>query len=151
VGGVSMGVERVTIFTDGACAPNPGPGGYAAIILNESKREDVVGSDRYTTNNRMELMGVIAGLEKLDSPSIVDIYADSAYIVNAFNNHWIDKWKRNGWKSSTGDVKNPELWKRLLALCQTHKVYFHKVKGHDGNTYNELCDKLAVNARKSIS
>ena len=146
-------MNTIKIYTDGACKGNPGPGGYAAVILYEGVKKEVTGADPYTTNNRMELMGVIAGLEYVSNSyncDKVDIYSDSAYIVNAFNNNWISKWKRNGWKTSTGDVKNLDLWKRLLEQCEKYKVEFHKVKGHSNNQMNNLCDKLAVESRKNI-
>ena len=143
----------VSIFTDGAARGNPdGPGGYGAIlqyvdgkgVLHEKEL-----SQGYlqTTNNRMELMAAIAGLEALNRPCLVDLYSDSKYLVDAFNQNWIEKWVQNDWKRGrSGPVKNVDLWKRLLRAMETHRVNFIWVKGHDGHPENERCDKLAVRA-----
>ena len=144
---------KVTIFTDGAARGNPdGPGGYGAVVqyvdakgtLHE--REYSAGYKK-TTNNRMELMAAIAGLEALTKPCEVELISDSKYLVDAFNQHWIDGWLKRDWKNSTNKpVKNIDLWKRLLEAKKQHKVRFIWVKGHDGHPENERCDKLATSA-----
>ena len=144
---------KVTLYTDGAARGNPdGPGGYGAVLQFIDKtgvlheKELSAGYVR-TTNNRMELMAAIAGLEALNRSCEVDLYSDSKYLVDAFNQKWIDGWVRNNWVSpKTGPVKNSDLWKRLLAAMNPHKVTFHWVKGHDGHPGNERCDRLATGA-----
>lgn len=146
-------MTRVTIYTDGAARGNPeGPGGYGTILSfidpkgKEHTRELSCGYQK-TTNNRMELMAAIAGLEALNRPCHVQLYSDSQYLVKAFNDHWIDSWIRNGWKNSQKQsVKNVDLWKRLLLAKKQHQVEFHWVKGHNGHPQNERCDKLATQA-----
>lgn len=143
----------VKIYTDGAARGNPdGPGGYGAVLEyvdmggNLHVKEISQGYVR-TTNNRMELMAVIAGLEALNRPCTVEIYSDSQYVVNAFNQHWVDNWIKKGWKRGKNEpVKNVDLWKRLLRAKEPHKVSFHWVKGHDGHPQNERCDELATTA-----
>lgn len=138
-------MKRVTIYTDGACSGNPGSGGFCAILIYNGAEKIVSGSEVLTTNNRMELLGVIKGLEALKEPCEVDLYSDSQYVVSAFAEGWIYGWGKNGWKtSSKKEVKNPDLWKRLLELTKTHRVNFIKVKGHADNEYNNRCDKIAV-------
>ncbi len=149
---------RVSIFTDGAARGNPdGPGGYGVVMkVVDSKgvthtKELSAGYDK-TTNNRMELMGAIIGLENLNRPCEVDLYSDSKYVVSAFNEHWIENWIKKGWKtSSKAPVKNIELWKRLLAAKEPHDVTFHWVKGHAGHPENERCDELATTAADAPS
>lgn len=144
---------QVKIYTDGAARGNPdGPGGYGTVLeYIDTKgtlhtKELSKGYVR-TTNNRMELMAVIAGLEALNRPCEVEIYSDSQYVVNAFNQHWIDGWIKKGWKRGKNEpVKNPDLWKRLLEAKEKHKVSFFWVKGHDGHPQNERCDLLATSA-----
>ncbi len=146
-------MQKVTIYTDGAARGNPdGPGGYGAI-LQYTDREGVLHerelSQGYekTTNNRMEMMGVIAALEALKRPCSVDLYTDSQYVVNAFEKGWIRNWKKNGWKTASREpVKNKELWERMLAAAAPHQLTFHWVKGHAGHPENERCDKLATTA-----
>lgn len=137
------------IYTDGSCLRNPdGPGGWAAILTETATGETVElhGGETCTTNNRMELTSAIAALAHVEEPSSVALFTDSQYLKNAFSRHWIDNWKRNGWKTSTGsDVKNKDLWMRLDTLFQKHRVTFHWVKGHAGNEKNERCDHLAKN------
>lgn len=148
----------VKIFTDGAARGNPdGPGGYG-VILQYTDNKGVIHekeiSQGYikTTNNRMELMAAIVGLEALNRPCMVELYSDSKYLVDAFNQGWIDNWIANDWKrKATGPVKNVDLWKRLLKAMDIHKVKFVWVKGHDGHPENERCDKLAVKAAMSGS
>ena len=145
-------ITEVTIYTDGACSGNPGPGGWAAILMAGGVKKELSGGERDTTNNRMELMAVIEGLAALKRPCKVDIYSDSAYVVNAFSQNWIEKWVRNGWKNSAkAEVANSDLWKRLIELTSTHNVTFHKVKGHADNEFNNRCDELAVAEWKRLS
>ena len=146
---------KVNIYTDGACSGNPGPGGFGAILVhiddNGIKHEKEL-SEGYknVTNNQMELMAVIAGLEALKKPCDVTLYSDSQYVVKAFNDKWIDGWIKRGWKNSDKKaVKNVELWQRLLKAKEQHNVEFIWVKGHAGHEYNERCDTLAVKASKS--
>ncbi len=136
---------NIKIYTDGSCLGNPGAGGYAAIILYEDgKREEIIGGERFTTNNRMELMAAIVALRKISPQDKAEIFTDSTYLKNAFTQNWLDNWKRNGWKSSKkGAVKNQDLWKELDFLISNINVTFHWVKGHAGNSLNERCDKLA--------
>ncbi len=142
----------VKIYTDGAARGNPdGPGGYGTILTYEDAkgtlhvREYSQGYVR-TTNNRMELMAVIAGLEALNRPCRVEVYSDSQYVTNAFNHHWIESWVKRGWKRSSGQVKNTDLWQRLLKAKEPHEVQFIWVKGHAGHEQNERCDFLATSA-----
>ena len=145
-------ITEVTIYTDGACSGNPGPGGWAAILMAGGVKKELSGGERDTTNNRMELMAVIEGLAALKRPCKVDIYSDSAYVVNAFGQKWIEKWVRNGWKNSAkAEVANSDLWKRLIELTSIHNVTFHKVKGHADNEFNNRCDELAVAEWKRLS
>ena len=137
-------MKKVTLFTDGAWSGNPGKGGWAAILQSEGREKVLSGGEAQTTNNRMELMGVISGLEALKYPCEVDIYSDSAYVVNAFLQDWISYWLMSGWKTKgKKDVQNVELWKRLLENCAKHKITWHKVKGHADNELNNRCDMLA--------
>lgn len=148
-----MGViTEVTIYTDGACSGNPGPGGWASILMAGGVKKELSGGERDTTNNRMELMAVIEGLSALKRPCKVDVYSDSAYVVNAFSQNWIEKWIKNGWKNSAkAEVANSDLWKRLIELTSLHDVTFHKVKGHADNEFNNRCDELAVAEWKRLS
>lgn len=144
---------KVKLFTDGAARGNPeGPGGYGAILQytdangNLYEKEMSAGY-KQTTNNRMELLGVITGLEALKKPCEVEVISDSKYVTDAFNQNWVGSWIQNGWRTSTKKpVKNIDLWKRLIALVNQHKVTFTWVKGHDGHPENERCDKLATTA-----
>lgn len=144
-------MKEVNLFTDGACSGNPGPGGWAFILRHdksESEFEDS-GGESNTTNNQMELMAVIKGLENLVEPCKVSLYSDSAYVLTGMQ-EWMQKWKLQGWKRRTGSkmeaVKNLELWKRLDELKKVHEITYHKVKGHSGHPENERCDFLAVEA-----
>ena len=140
-------MKEVTIYTDGACSGNPGPGGWGAVLIYGEHRKELSGGDAHTTNNRMELTGPIAALTLLKQPCRVKLYSDSAYLVNAFNQHWLDGWQRNGWQTSQKKpVENRELWQRLLELCRVHDVTFIKVKGHADNRDNNRCDELARSA-----
>jgi ribonuclease HI len=144
-------LESVTIYTDGACIGNPGPGGYGVVLLHQGDRQELSAGYRLTTNNRMEMMAAIAALEALSKPSVVTLYSDSQYLINAMEKGWAKKWQANGWKRNAKEMaKNPDLWERLLKLCKEHKVKFIWVRGHSGNMENEKCDRLAVNvARQS--
>jgi len=142
-----MEKTKVTIYTDGACSGNPGPGGYAAIIMLNDNKKEIYGAEQNTTNNRMELMAAIEGLKALKKPCEVSLYSDSAYLVNAYNNNWINSWKKNGWRNSNKEeVKNIDLWQELEHLRTIHDVTFIKVKGHADNEFNNRCDELAVGA-----
>ena len=149
-------MTKVKIFSDGSARGNPdGPGGYGAIIQfvdskGELHEKELSEGFEQTSNNRMELLGAIVALENLNRPCVVDLYSDSSYLVKAFNEHWIESWIRNGWKTSSKDpVKNQDLWERLLKAVEPHTVHFHWVKGHNGHPENERCDKLATAAADS--
>ena len=136
--------KLVEIFTDGACSGNPGPGGWAAILRFGVHEKELSGYMAGTTNNRMELFAAISGLGALKEPCNVKLYSDSAYLVNAFNDHWIDGWKKKGWKKSDGEpVENQDLWFILSAQTKKHQVEFIKVKGHSDHPENNRCDELA--------
>lgn len=140
----------VTMYTDGACSGNPGPGGYAAILLAGERRKELSAGYRLTTNNRMELLGAITGLEALTRPCVVRLHTDSAYIVNAVTKGWATRWRAQGWMRTKKDAaENPDLWERLLALTERHTVEFIWVRGHAGNRENERADCLAVAASQS--
>lgn len=135
----------VTIYTDGACSGNPGPGGFGAILLYGEHKKELSGGEPETTNNRMELMGVITALQALKRPCTVQLYTDSQYVVNAIEQGWAKKWRENGWMRNKKDkALNPDLWQTLLELLEVHQVKFHWVKGHAENPYNNRCDELAV-------
>ncbi len=136
-------MKEIILYTDGACSGNPGIGGWGAILMYNNKEKELSGGEELTTNNRMELMAVIKGLEAIKESCIVDIYSDSAYVVNAFLQDWITKWVNNGWRTTKGGVMNKDLWERLLELLERHQVSWHKVKGHADNKYNNRCDALA--------
>ncbi len=139
--------KRVTLYTDGACSGNPGQGGYGGILIYGDVKREYNGAEQETTNNRMEIMAVIVGLRRLKYPCIVDVYSDSAYTVNAFNEGWIYGWKKKGWKRADGKpVQNVDLWEELYKLAQEHQVSFHKVAGHTDNELNNRCDALARGA-----
>jgi ribonuclease HI len=140
-------VKHVDIYTDGACIGNPGPGGYGTILDYNGKRKELSEGFRLTTNNRMEMLAAIKGLEALKEPCEVDLYADSLYVINGIEKGWAKSWRANGWrkKDKTPAVNN-DLWQRLLDLCETHTVRFYWVKGHNGHPENERCDQLANGA-----
>ncbi len=141
-------MKQVTIYTDGACSCNPGPGGYGAILIYRDVEKVISGGEKETTNNRMELLAVIKALAALRERCEVTLYSDSAYVVNAVQNEWVFSWFRNGWKTADKKpVKNQELWEVLLSLLSFHKVTFVKVKGHADNELNNRCDLIA---RKEI-
>ena len=142
-------MDKVTIYTDGACSGNPGPGGWGSILMYKDNKKEISGGKKDTTNNVMELTAVIEGLKLLKFPCKVKLYSDSAYVVNAFNQKWIYGWLKNGWKNASKEpVKNKELWQELYELTKIHEVEFIKVKGHADNEYNNRCDELARNAIK---
>lgn len=144
-------MESVTIYTDGACSGNPGPGGWGAILMYKGTKKEISGSKKDTTNNVMELTAVIEALKLLKYPCEVSLYSDSAYVVNAFLQNWIVNWQKNNWKTADkSDVKNKELWQQLLELTNMHDVKFIKVKGHSDNEFNNRCDELARNAIKEL-
>ena len=135
----------VIIYTDGACSGNPGPGGYGAILMYGDHKKELSGGEAETTNNRMELMGVITALKALKRPCSVQLYTDSQYVVNAIEKGWAKKWQANGWMRNKKErAMNPDLWQQLLELLGVHQVTFHWVKGHAENPYNNRCDELAV-------
>jgi len=137
--------KTVTIYTDGACSGNPGPGGWAAILLYGEHKRELSGGAASTTNNRMELTGVISGLEALTQPCIVELYSDSKYVVDALEKGWAEKWRARGWvKPDKKPALNPDLWERVLQLCAYHTVRLHWVRGHAGDVWNSRCDELAV-------
>ncbi len=140
-------LPRVTIYTDGSCLGNPGPGGYAAVLLSGPHRKELAQGFSGTTNNRMEIMAVIAGLESLKTRSAVEIVTDSQYVKKAFTDRWLAGWQKNGWKTAAKQpVKNQDLWKRLVPLIEAHEVKWRWVRGHSGDPENERCDQLARGA-----
>jgi ribonuclease HI len=140
-------MKRVQLYTDGACSGNPGPGGYGTILRYGAIEKEFSQGYKSTTNNRMELLAIIVGLEKLKEPCIVDIYSDSKYIIDALTKGWAKKWQKNNWmRNKKEEAKNIDLWERLLNLCDQHKINANWVKGHAGHPENERCDKLAVAA-----
>ncbi len=144
-------MKTIDIYTDGACSGNPGEGGYCAILIYKGIEKIVSGGELLTTNNRMELYAVIQGLETLKEPCCVNLYSDSRYVIDAFNEGWIESWQNNAWRNaSKKEVKNIDLWQHLLDLLKIHKVNFVKVKGHSDNEYNNRCDKIAVEEYKKI-
>jgi ribonuclease HI len=137
-------MKTVEIYTDGACSGNPGVGGWCAILMYNGHSKIVSGYNKDTTNNRMEVFAAIQGLDTLKEPCIVNLYSDSAYLVNAINNNWLDGWQRNNWKGADKkEIKNIDLWLALLAKMKRHQVNFIKVKGHSDNEFNNKCDEVA--------
>ena len=144
-------MNNITLYTDGACSGNPGKGGWAAILQCGEHTSEYSGAEYDTTNNRMELMAVIQGLARLKSRCHVDVYSDSAYVVNAVENKWLFDWRDNNWRTSSGkETKNIDLWTMLLELMDRHEIVFHKVAGHADNELNNRCDKLAVAAYNAL-
>jgi len=143
-------MKKVTIYTDGACSGNPGPGGWGAILKYGKNKKELSGAEPSTTNNRMELTAVIKALEALKEPCEVMLYTDSQYVANAINLGWLESWQKKGWKRKGGEVKNPDLWIKLVSLLDKHKVTFEWVKGHADNEYNNRCDELAVEESKKL-
>jgi len=139
-------MRRVTIYTDGACAGNPGPGGWAALLVADGEERELSGYEPATTNNRMELRAAVEALAALPEPSVVDLHTDSQYLRNGMA-EWLARWKRNGWRTADRKpVKNVDLWQALDALAQRHVVHWHWVRGHAGHPENERCDALANEA-----
>ena len=140
-------MRKVTIYTDGACSGNPGPGGYGAVLIYGQHRKEISGGEPHTTNNRMEIMGVISGLELLNQPCEVELFSDSRYVVDAIEKGWVTRWRENNWMRNKKEAAlNVDLWERMLPLLETHAVTFRWVKGHAGHPENERCDQLAREA-----
>ena len=143
--------KQVTIYTDGACSGNPGPGGWGCILMYNQHKKESSGGAADTTNNRMEITAALEALKLLKEPCQVDLYTDSAYLCNALEKRWLETWSKNGWKTaSKSSVENQDLWKELIVELDRHDVQFHKVKGHADNEYNNRCDKLARDAVQQI-
>ena len=144
-------MKEVTLYTDGACSGNPGPGGWGAILVCGEHKKELSGGEPSTTNNRMELLAAIYALEQLKYPCAVTLTTDSKYLCDAITKGWATQWKRNGWRRSNKEpAANPDLWERLLSLLSIHKVEFVWVKGHNGHPFNERCDEMATQAADSF-
>ncbi len=142
-------MKHVKIYTDGACVDNPGPGGYGIVLLYNSHRKELSRGYRRTTNNRMEILAAITGLETLKESCRVTVYSDSQYLVHAIQKGWARRWQANAWRRSNKErAVNPDLWERLLELCKMHKVRFEWIRGHAGHGENERCDELATTAAR---
>lgn len=142
-------MKKVEIYSDGACSGNPGPGGYGTILVYQGREKELFGAEKETTNNRMELMGALAGLEALKEPCLVTLISDSRYLCESINQQWVFQWEQNGWrKKDKKPALNVDLWERILKQLRRHQVEIQWVKGHAGHPYNERCDKLAVDAYK---
>ncbi len=140
-------MKKIILYTDGACSGNPGPGGYGCVLMYKDAKREISGYRANTTNNQMEMLAVIEGLKALKQSCEVEIYSDSAYVVNAFKQNWVQSWIKNNWRTAgKTPVKNVELWKEMLDLLSNHKYTFIKVKGHADNEFNNRCDELARNA-----
>ncbi|MEG2527159.1 MAG: ribonuclease HI, partial [Oscillospiraceae bacterium] len=144
-------MKQITIYTDGACSGNPGPGGWGAVLQYKDTKREMSGGETQTTNNRMELMGAISALNALNEPCAVDLFTDSQYIANAINKGWLKGWKAKNWKRKDGELKNVDLWQELDRLLAEHTVTFHWVKGHADNEFNNRCDTLAVSQRDKFA
>ena len=144
-------MKEVTVYTDGACSGNPGPGGWGAILEYNGRRRELSGGEKETTNNRMELLAAISALSALKEPCAVTLYTDSQYFSNAINLGWLRSWKKKGWRRKDGELKNPDLWQQLDALLETHRVRVVWVKGHADNEGNNRCDELAVMERDKFA
>ncbi|MBQ8572631.1 MAG: ribonuclease HI [Ruminococcus sp.] len=143
-------MKKVDIYTDGACSGNPGPGGWGAILCYNGVEKEISGGEPHTTNNRMELLAVISALQMLKEPCEVTLYSDSQYVCNALERGWAKKWQAQGWMRTKKDkALNPDLWEKLLNLCDIHKVNVVWVKGHNNHPMNERCDRLAVAASQN--
>ena len=144
-------MKKVILSTDGACSGNPGPGGWGCLLMYGKHKKELCGGEPSTTNNRMEIQAALSALNILKEPCQTEVYTDSAYLCNAVEKGWLNRWQRNGWKTaSKGSVENQDLWKELLTLMNIHQVTFHKVKGHADNVYNNRCDELARNAIQEL-
>lgn len=138
-------MKQIEIFTDGACSGNPGPGGWGAILRYQQHEKELSGGEASTTNNRMELTALIRALEQLKEPCEIDLYSDSQYVINGLEKGWAKSWRARGWKKSDkSPALNPDLWARLLDLCEGHQIRYHWLRGHAGHPENERCDRLAV-------
>ena len=145
-------MKIVELYTDGACSGNPGPGGWGAILRYRGREKELSGGEEMTTNNRMELTAVIRGLEALKEPCTVELWSDSRYVIDGLEKGWARSWQKRGWiKADKKPALNPELWEKLLALCDGHEMHYHWVKGHAENEYNKRCDALAVAARERFA
>ena len=145
-------MKTIQIYTDGACSGNPGPGGWGAILKYGEVERELSGGEAHTTNNRMELLGVIHALEALKEPCVVELWSDSKYVIDALAKGWAEGWRKRGWvRSDKRSALNPDLWARLLDLTARHELRYHWVRGHAGNPYNERCDALAVAARERFN
>ncbi|MEG1954397.1 MAG: ribonuclease HI [Hydrogenoanaerobacterium sp.] len=144
-------MKQITIYTDGACSGNPGPGGWGAVLQYKDTKREMSGGETQTTNNRMELMGAISALNALTEPCAVDLFTDSQYIANAINKGWLKGWKAKNWKRKDGELKNVDLWQELDRLLAEHTITFHWVKGHADNEFNNRCDTLAVSQRDKFA
>ena len=141
-------MKTVTIYTDGACSGNPGPGGWGAILSYNGIEKELSGGEKQTTNNRMELTGVISALSALKEPCIVELWSDSKYVIDALEKGWAQGWRKRGWvKSDKKPALNPDLWEQLLDLTAKHEMHYHWVKGHADNEKNNRCDEMAVEQR----
>lgn len=144
-------MDRIILYTDGACSGNPGPGGYCSILKYGEHTRIISGAEASTTNNRMELKAVIEGLKALRRPCDVTVISDSKYVCDAINEQWLDNWIRKNWKKSDGKaVLNQEMWNELNGLLSVHKVTFQWIKGHAGHPFNEKCDEIAVGEYKKL-
>ena len=146
-------MKRVIIYTDGGCAPNPGPGGWGAVLISpdQGRKKELCGAEADTTNNRMELLAAIEALRALKYPCEVDLHTDSKYLQNAFNQGWIENWMKNNWRTASKKaVANQDLWQELIALSEVHKVNWLWVKGHANHVHNERCDQLVALAREKL-
>ena len=145
-------MKTITIYTDGACSGNPGPGGWGAVLRYNGREKEISGGEAQTTNNRMELTAVIAALECLKEPCAVELYSDSKYVIDALSKGWAVSWRKKGWiKSDKKPALNVDLWERLLKLTEAHEMHYHWVKGHADNEYNNRCDALAVAEREKFA
>ena len=144
-------LKKILLYTDGACSGNPGVGGWGLVLIYNGHKKEMAGGEEETTNNRMEMMAAIKGLEALKEACEVDLHSDSAYLVNAFKQNWVGNWIENGWKNSRkDDVANKDLWQQLLKFSMIHKINWIKVKGHSNNKLNNRCDEMAVDEVKKI-
>ena len=144
-------MKQVTIYTDGACSGNPGPGGWGAILKYKEVTREMSGGEKETTNNRMELTGVIRALQALKEPCVVELWSDSKYVIDGLEKGWAMGWRKRGWiKSDKKPALNVDLWEVLLELTERHEMHYHWVKGHADNPYNNRCDQLAVAAREAM-
>ncbi len=141
-------MKQVRIYTDGACSGNPGPGGWAAILIYQGREKELSGGEENTTNNRMEMTAVISALQALKEPCAVELWSDSRYVIDALEKGWAAGWKKRGWKRANKEpALNPDLWEKLLSLTARHEMHYHWVKGHAENEYNNRCDAMAVARR----